>query len=76
MWKLIFISLAIWIAFHLIKRSMNQSPLQNSDKANTQNKDTTEDMVECTTCAVHLPRSEAFLAGGHFYCSRDHIKTE
>lgn len=76
MWKLIFIGLAIWIAFHLIKRSMGQSPLQNSDKANAQNKDTTEDMVECATCAVHLPRSEAFLVAGCFYCCKDHIKTE
>jgi uncharacterized protein len=76
MWKLIFIGLAIWIAFHLIKRSMGQSPIQNSDKANTQNKDTTEDMVECATCSVHLPRSEAFLVVGSFYCCKDHIKTE
>ncbi len=36
--------------------------------------DAIEDMVQCATCAVHLPRSEAFLVGGIFYCSQSHIK--
>lgn len=32
-----------------------------------------QDMVRCSTCAVHLPRSEA-LAGrdGRLYCSQEH----
>jgi uncharacterized protein len=31
-----------------------------------------EDMVKCAHCGVNLPRSEAFLSKGEFYCSREH----
>ena len=33
---------------------------------------TTQDMVTCAHCGVHLPRSEALTAGGHSYCSAAH----
>lgn len=32
-----------------------------------------EDMVRCVQCGVHLPRSEAIMAGGKFYCSEAHL---
>jgi uncharacterized protein len=31
-----------------------------------------EDMVRCSRCGVHLPRSESLLADGKFYCSEEH----
>ncbi len=31
-----------------------------------------EDMVRCVQCGVHLPRSEAIMAGGKFYCCEAH----
>ena len=31
-----------------------------------------EDMVRCAHCGVHIPRSEAILAGGNFFCSTEH----
>lgn len=32
-----------------------------------------QDMVSCTVCAVHLPRSEALAgADGRLYCSQEH----
>ena len=32
-----------------------------------------QDMVRCTACAVHLPRSEALPgADGRLYCSQEH----
>lgn len=31
-----------------------------------------EDMVRCQKCGVHLPRSEAIMSGGRFYCSEQH----
>jgi uncharacterized protein len=33
---------------------------------------TAEDMVKCAHCGVNLPRSEAFMSKGEFYCSREH----
>ncbi len=31
-----------------------------------------EDMVRCEVCHVNLPRSEAILTHGHFYCCEAH----
>lgn len=31
-----------------------------------------EDMVRCRVCGVNLPRSEAILSQGRFYCSQEH----
>ena len=33
---------------------------------------TGEDMVRCSHCGVHLPRSESLTTRGDFYCSTDH----
>jgi hypothetical protein len=35
-----------------------------------------ENMVQCATCRVHLPRSEAFMVNGSFYCSQAHIENK
>ena len=31
-----------------------------------------EDMVRCSKCGVHLPKSESILSGGQFFCSEAH----
>jgi uncharacterized protein len=31
-----------------------------------------EDMVRCQVCGVNLPRSEAILSQGRFFCSDEH----
>lgn len=31
-----------------------------------------EDMVRCQSCGVNLPRSEAILSRGQFYCCEEH----
>lgn len=31
-----------------------------------------EDMVRCSHCGVHLPKSESILAGGKYFCSEVH----
>ncbi len=82
MWKLIFIGLIVWFAIHFLKKIMRQSDTSGSSNAtntqenSTQNDSAIEDMVRCATCAVHLPRSEAFLVNGNFYCSLSHIKNK
>lgn len=35
-----------------------------------------EDMVRCQTCGVNLPRSEALLSQGRFYCCDEHRKSD
>jgi len=34
---------------------------------------TPENMVACAHCRVHLPRSEALVQEGKFYCSTAHL---
>jgi hypothetical protein len=81
MLKYILFFLLILIVLYLFKKNIAQSKLPKTDDAiNVQDKksekvdDLIEDMVQCTSCSVHLPRSEAFLVGGKFYCSQAHIK--
>ena len=77
MWRLIFIGLLIWLVIHILKRNIGQIKSPENDTnvktTKTENQTHIEDMVQCANCAVHLPRSEAFLVGGTIYCSKAHI---
>lgn len=33
-----------------------------------------EDMVRCSHCGVHLPRSESHTSGDEFFCSEEHLR--
>lgn len=72
MWKLIFWAIVIALIIQVIKRNLmaNRTPSPNK-----QEETNIENMVECDQCHVHLPRSEAFLVEGKFYCSKAHIKS-
>lgn len=70
--KSILLGLIIWLAVYILKRVLNQSNSQSpSTPASSENE--AENMVQCTTCKVHLPRSEAFLVDSNFYCCKAHI---
>ena len=77
MWKLIFLGFMICLAVYLLKRGVRPSIRQPDDgpeSGSTKHRDAPiENMVECATCHVHLPKSEAFLVQGKFYCSHAHI---
>ena len=80
MWRFIFYALIAYLIFTAFKRSNDkQKNGNNTSKKDTPTKDPstkdqgTEDMVQCASCKVHLPRSEAFLVNGAFYCSKPHI---
>ncbi len=79
MWRLIFLGLIIWLTVSLLKRSLQQrNRPKNDSNHNSANEinptsHAAEDMVQCSHCAVHLPKSEAFLVNGKIYCSKDHI---
>jgi len=63
--RLIFIIAVIAVIYWLLKSYLRQ-PTQNSTP------ETSEDMVRCSQCGVHLPKSESILAGGEFFCSEAH----
>lgn len=63
--RLLFL-LAVAIVVYLLLRSFRrQAPKQDVS-------DSSEEMVRCAKCGVHLPKSESILAGGNFYCSDAH----
>lgn len=80
MWKLIFLGLIVWLAIYILKRVIN--PASGGQASTSQpnrdqsNENPVENMVQCATCHVHLPRSEAFLVNGNFYCSKAHIENK
>ncbi len=87
MWRLIFIGLIIFLIIYVIKRGLRQpdAPQTEEKKSAHDSEDSSEyksdnseveDMVQCTHCAIHLPRSEAFLVDGKIYCSRAHIQNK
>ena len=64
--RLLFL-LAVAVVVYLLLRSFRrQAPKQDAPPAQA------EEMVRCVQCGVHLPKSEAIMAGGNFYCSDAH----
>jgi Na+-transporting methylmalonyl-CoA/oxaloacetate decarboxylase gamma subunit len=80
MWKLIFLGLLIWLVIYIMKRAIKPAAKHeertNEAEGKKAHQEPVENMVQCTTCHVHLPRSEAFLVNGNFYCSRAHIENK
>jgi uncharacterized protein len=67
--------IALVIVVYLIIRGLRrvesqQPPAPQSSSERTPV--TGEDMVRCTVCGVHLPRSESFISRGKFFCSDEH----
>jgi len=75
MWRLIFLGVIIYLLVVAFKRS--NAGAKNDDKNVKKDapakEQEIESMVQCASCAVHLPRSEAFLVNGDFYCSKAHL---
>lgn len=75
MWRFILLGLIVWFGIYLFKRKMGQSNVPKAND-NLDGSEKAEDMVQCAACAVHLPRSEAIMVGGDFYCCKAHIQSK
>ena len=64
---LLAVVLLLWMLF-----GRNRTRRPPPDDAAPRTKGGPEDMSRCARCGVHLPRSEALLAGGQVYCSAEH----
>ena len=56
----------IYLMFRNYQRSLNRP----SESATTERGP--EDMVKCAHCGVNMPRSEAILSQGEFFCTPEH----
>ena len=63
--RLIFLFVVIAVVYWLLKSYRKPSPKQDVPAAS-------EDMVRCARCGVHLPKSEATLSAGKFFCGEAH----
>ena len=62
---LIVLGFVVYLILKSYARSQTAKPASNATRG-------PEDMVKCAHCGVNLPRSEAILTKGEFYCSREH----
>ncbi len=63
--KLILLGVGIWLIYRIFRgygKSLQQPPPPPIE----------DDMVRCTYCGVHQPKSESILSNGKFYCSQEH----
>lgn len=80
MWKFIFLIAIVLLAIHIAKRALAKPFNTQNNNAATQRgsqgsaNSEIENMVQCCACHIHLPRSEAFMVEGRFYCSQAHIQ--
>lgn len=81
MWKLIVLVVIVWLVIRILKLVLSDAnapsgkvPTDTPKQAGFENQEAIENMVQCSTCQIHLPRSEAFMVDGQFYCSHAHIQ--
>lgn len=74
MGKLITLILLVLLGVYLYRRMTRQRDA--AADADGEAAPAAEDMVRCKTCGVNLPRSEAILSGGRFYCCDEHRRAD
>lgn len=62
---IVLVTLLLVLWFKYLGRKRGDQPKPPATKS-------PEDMVRCKVCGVNLPRSEALLSKGQFYCSDEH----
>lgn len=63
--RLIFLVVVIGIVYWLLKSYMRKNNQVETPKSS-------EDMVRCIQCGVHLPKSESIFSGGEYFCCDAH----
>jgi uncharacterized protein len=69
--KLLLIFFVAYLAYRLVRYAKSLPGQSDPSKLESEG-----DMVRCSVCGIHFPKSEGFLAGGKYYCSEEHRKTE
>ncbi len=72
--KIVSLILITVLVVYLLRRMAGKRVDQSKSPPPAGNK-AAEDMVRCHACGVNLPRSEAILSQGRFYCCDEHRKS-
>ncbi len=73
-WLLLFVGAAVFFSW-VKRKSLTKAGQPQADSpipAKPPKASAPEQMVPCHSCQVHLPKSEAFVNEGRFYCSLEH----
>ena len=70
--KIITVILVTVLVIYLFRRMTGNRTNQTKSPPSADNNKAAEDMVRCQVCGVNLPRSEALLSQGRFYCCDEH----
>lgn len=62
----IVLGVAVYLLFKNYQRKLNQPDNTSTGERGP------EDMVKCVHCGVNMPRSEAILSQGEFFCTPEH----
>jgi uncharacterized protein len=74
--KLITVILVTVLVVYLLRRMSGDRAASHTKPQPPAGKNkAAEDMVRCQVCGVNLPRSEAILSQGRFYCCDEHRKS-
>ena len=65
--KLIVIIVVVWLGFSLFKKL--RKPASSLDQQPSSNK-----MLACNVCKIHIPENEAIIQNGKAYCSKEHLE--
>jgi len=68
----ILLVIAVTVLIVVLFRGLGKGLGRRGDKSGTPQTRGIEDMVRCRVCGVNLPRSEALLSRGRFYCGEEH----
>lgn len=63
--RLIFLAAIVAVVYLLLRSFRGRAPHETRPEHQ-------EDMVRCSHCGVHLPKSESILSGGKYFCSDAH----
>ena len=72
---LILLLLGVVVAWWLLGRAARirgGDPTRADETGKPDTARSSQDMVQCAHCGVHLPRPEALSEGGELYCSESH----
>jgi len=67
------------LAARLLARSLARQAAAKSGRSprtsgRPKNQGASENLVRCSHCGIHLPRSQAYLLHGQIWCSEDHAR--
>jgi uncharacterized protein len=69
--KLLLLAAVAFIVVLLVKGAARRNELPRPPQPRG-----SEDMVKCRVCGVNLPRSEAIMSRGRFYCGEEHRRQD